>query len=345
MLETTQRPIKRAYDEWPAPPDKPPLHLRGGYLCVAAPLSLTEACFSVPAVRALRNSRPQSTISIVCTESQAALWELMPQVNHVISYPEKSSARQISAIMKAQKVTFESSIAWEAGEAAKAFKRVNILQRLGYPAAKLISSLTDEVDVVTVIGPITHRVRYYLDLVDRLTEKAYVAASFKTGYKDKEILGNKVTIGLVTESSYGLSYQWPQENFTEMKCSMEKVYGKYNIEWVDISQKAQVAESLDILRGCHVLLACDSETAHLAAHLGLPAIVLFGPNAPEWKRPLGKQSKVICEYAACSPCYLSRCPIDLRCQSSISIDRVVQELGKVLEGIQKVLGSADAETV
>jgi len=146
-------------------PDKPPLCLRGGYLCVAAPLEFREACFSVPALRALRRMRPQATLAVLCPESQQPLWKSVTELDGVIVYPDKASSRKIARILDDEDTRFESAIAWEAGEAAKAFARVEVLQRLGYPAAKLEKYLTDTVEVVLEPGPIQHRVRHYLNLV------------------------------------------------------------------------------------------------------------------------------------------------------------------------------------
>ena len=73
-------------------------------------------------------------------------------------------------------------------------------------------------------------------------------------------------------------------------------------------------------------MASDGEVAHWAAHIGLPAVVIFGPGEPDWMRPLGKQSRVVRERAACSPCYLSKCPLDHRCLNEIRVEDVEMAL-------------------
>ena len=143
-------------------PDRPPLHLKGGFLCVAAPIALTEACLAAPAVRALRNFRPESTMAVICPETQEPLWQKMSELNHVITYPEKASSRQIAKIIADHEVNFESAICWEPSEVAKAFHRLDILQRLGYPAKGVEKYLTDPIHVVLDPGPIEHRVRLSL---------------------------------------------------------------------------------------------------------------------------------------------------------------------------------------
>lgn len=332
-------------------PDKPPLHLRGGYLCVAPPLDFMEACFSAPAVRSLRYSRPNSTMAIVCPQSQEALWSVMPELDDVIVYPDRASVSEIAEIIKKQKTTFESSIAWEAGDAAKAFKRAKIYQRLGYPASGLVRYLTDQVDVITKPGPIQHRVRYYLDLVNRLCIEAYVPEAFKTPALPEPPEKHRIIIS--PNSAHGISHEWSVEKFKEVIDEMNTRHR--NIEWVIVSdisdfkrkkgqkpceklQKLLGDSSVEIVRETDLskvvenlqqssaLLACDGKLAHLAAHVGLPATVIFGPNEPEWKRPLGKQSQVIREHVACSPCYLAKCPIDHRCQNAVTADIVVAKL-------------------
>ncbi len=333
-------------------PEKPPLHLKGGYLCVAAPTNYTEACFSAPAVRALRGVGPQSTMVILCSESQESLWNTMPELNDVITYPNKASAKHIARILASKDVKFESSISWEAGEAAKAFARADVLQRLGYPAAGLEKFLTDKVEVVLSPGPIEHRVRHYLNFVSKLGGDAFVRANFQT--PPLAPAPERLLIALSPASEYGAAYQWPIERYKEVVDIMD---GRYpDIEWAIVGGdspkgKSDVCAELGVMLGdraknfskdwdrektiqslpySSVLLACDGEMAHLAAHVGLPAVVIFGPNEPDWKRPLGKQSRVLREHVACSPCYLEKCPLDHRCQSAVTAEMVVVELEAAL---------------
>ena len=333
-------------------PDRPPLHLRGGFLCIAAPVVLTEACLSAPAVRAFRHFRPNSTLAIVCPESQTALWEVMKEVDHVISYPDKASARQIAKAIQGCKVQFESAIAWEAGEVAKAFYKLNILQRLGYPAKSLKSYLTDPVNVVVDSGPIEHRVRFYLNLVHGLGGSPFVKKTFITPELAK--LPAKPLIVLSPASEYGMTYQWPVENFVLLVEAYEAAHGE--ADWLVISADSnnckglaneelknklgekvkvdaeswEISQTLDELTRCSAVVSSDNILAHLAAHVGLPAAVVFGPNEPEWKRPLGRQSRVVREHVACSPCFLAKCPLDMRCQDEVSVQMVLSQLEEAL---------------
>ena len=75
-------------------PDRPPLHLKGGYLAIASPESISEACFSVPAVRAVRNALPQGTIVVVANQDTAPVWRKVTEINLVIEHGSADSARK-----------------------------------------------------------------------------------------------------------------------------------------------------------------------------------------------------------------------------------------------------------
>ena len=126
-------------------PDRPPLHLKGGYLAVASPINLEEACFAVPAVRALKRARPQGTLVVVSPESIAPLWHTVRSVDQVLLYHQKTSPRQLARTLKDCGVPFDSSITWDKNTAALAFQKAGILQRLGPPSKDLAKLLTDPV--------------------------------------------------------------------------------------------------------------------------------------------------------------------------------------------------------
>jgi len=306
-------------------PDGPRLHLTGGCLLVASPADFSEACFSVPAIRALKRFRPMGTLAVLCPESLKSLWGSVPQVDALIVYPDQCPTRKIVPLLKDGELKFDSAILWEAGGASKAIARAGVPQRLGYPVKGLVKLLTDPVERILEPGPIEHRVRYYLGLVQELGGDAFVRENFQTSSVLKT--PENLRVALARYSEYGPSYEWPEEKFDQLKLAVEEKHGA--IEWVEVSGEDDVAE---VLASCSALLACDGEVAHWAAHIGLPAVVIFGPNESEWKRPLGKQSRVVRERVACSPCYLAKCPLDHRCQNEVSVEAVVGQLDAVFAG-------------
>jgi len=302
--------------------------LSEGPLCVASPVDFAEACFSVPAIRALKRFRPSESLVVLCPESLQDFWETVPELDEVVVYPDKMPARKIARVI-AEKVTgCAAAILWEGGEVAKALAKAKVPQRIGYPAPKLDNFLTAPVSLVETPGPIEHRVRYYLNLAQELGAEAFVPENFKT-VSFREILktSGKCRIAWAPESEYGEAYQWSDELFEQVKTQVENELSG-DVEWVQCTKRTVGgdAELAATLSGCSALLACDGEVAHWAAHFGLPAVVVFGPSEPAWKRPLGKQSRVVREHVACSPCYLAKCPLDGRCQSEVKAAAVAEAL-------------------
>ncbi|NWK57202.1 hypothetical protein HW115_16385 [Verrucomicrobiaceae bacterium N1E253] len=303
-------------------PEEPARHLKGGVLLVVAPVDLAEAFFSVPAVRALKHFRPMGSITVLCVESQREMWDAMPEVDAVVDYPLGSSARKLHALIKGGESThsfFDSAVLWEPGAAALAVMRARVLQRFGYPAKGLVKCLTDPVERVTDPGPIEHRVRYYLGLVQELGADAFVRQNFQTIPLPEK--PRSIRIAVAVESEYGSAYQWPEAKLETLKHAMEEKYGA--VQWVAIRKGEPLIPQL---QSCTALLASDGEVAHWASFVGLPAVVVFGPGEPDWKRPLGKQSLVVREHVACSPCYLAECPMDHRCMDGASVERVMAAL-------------------
>jgi len=311
-----------------APPeevsDQPAICLQTGELCVVSPLEFVEACFLVPAMRALRRMDQVEKLVVLTPESLEKFWLSVPELDGVIAYPDKLPARKIALVLANAEYQFQSVILWGVSEAGKAMVRAGVNQRIGYPAKGVGKWLSDPVRRVSIPGPIEHRVRYYLNLIEELGGDAFVRQNFQTAPLPDGPA--RLRIALTEESEYGPSYQWSEEKLEAVKLSMEAAHGA--IEWVVVrAGDDKIAEKLP---ECSCLLACDGEVAHWAAHIGLPAVVVFGPGEPAWKRPLGRQSRVIREHVACSPCYLGKCPLDHRCLDDVQVDEVVAQLNEAL---------------
>ena len=104
-----------------------------------------------------------------------------------------------------------------------------------------------------------------------------------------------------------------------------------NIPVTDLIGKTTLAQLMDELRTCDVLLTNDTGTMHLAAHLGVPTVALFGSTEPALTGPLGTGHRVIRHHVECSPCFLRECPIDFRCMKAIEVSEVVADVEGVLE--------------
>ena len=93
------------------------------------------------------------------------------------------------------------------------------------------------------------------------------------------------------------------------------------------------AEMVGVLSRLRLLVTGDSGPMHVAAALGVPVVAVFGPT--DWREtaPVGGPNRLVREPVHCSPCKLRECPIDHRCMTRISADRV-------LDATRELLGTA-----
>jgi len=86
-----------------------------------------------------------------------------------------------------------------------------------------------------------------------------------------------------------------------------------------------------VLAEMAVLVAGDTGVAHLAAALGTPVVVLFGPTDPALTAPLGPVA-VVRHLVPCAPCFYRVCPIDHPCMRGISAAVVGERVAALLSG-------------
>ena len=92
---------------------------------------------------------------------------------------------------------------------------------------------------------------------------------------------------------------------------------------VDLAGELDLGALKALLRCASLLVANDAGTRHIAAALGVPSVIFFGPTSTR-KTPAHLDRVEVLETAhACRPCYRRTCPIDHRCLTSISVSEAV----------------------
>jgi len=88
-----------------------------------------------------------------------------------------------------------------------------------------------------------------------------------------------------------------------------------------------------ILRKADLLISNDSGPVHMAAALGTPAVVIFGPTDPGRTGPFGEMHRVIQSRQDCQPCMKSRCRHpEAPCIRNVTTDEVVAAAESMLAG-------------
>ena len=321
-------------------PETAPMQIEGQSLVIASPISIPEASFSVPAVRAMRSAKPETTLVIVATEEVAPIWRKVANVDQIIVYQSSDSPRKVARLLSGSGHSFDSAIAWDENPAALAFARINVRQRLGYPAGKLAKHLTDPVQVVRKIGPVEHQVKHYLLFVQALGIDPFQPANFEV--PPRPPVGEYFRLAIVPGSDFGPAAEWGLPNFVALYQGLGAGCEVFILPCPGHSGPAKDLarelgnpglfkdvegdELIDLLASCEGLVGNDGSLPHLAALVGTPSLVLFGPNEPEWKRPLGKIHKILHHREACSSCLLAKCPLDHRCLTGITVDEALEAL-------------------
>lgn len=310
-------------------------------MLIAAPERWDEACFAIPAVRAMMHSGMK--VGILCREQQQALWETLPGLV-VVVFPITAKAKAVAPRLAGH---WDAAIAWEPGIAAEACARAKIPRRVGPDEKPLKKLLTHPVANLTKPGPPEHRVRDYLNLIKALGLDPGRPEFFAPA--DLGIKPEAGTVLLCPDSDFGRSHEWPLDRWLETAKALQASQRTITIAAVPAGaglgmalvaglandtpffEASPLAEVLPLLAVHQVVLAADGSLPHLAAHVGAACVTLFGPNDPQWKRPLGRRHASVSRHAECAPCFLAKCPLDGRCQQELDNQRVWSALRQTLD--------------
>jgi heptosyltransferase-2 len=112
----------------------------------------------------------------------------------------------------------------------------------------------------------------------------------------------------------------------------EAVASELAVPWRLLAGETSLAGLLGVLSRLRLLITNDSGPMHLAAALGTPLVAVFGSTDWTETAPVGRSIALVREGVDCAPCMLRECPIDHRCMTRISVDRVVDEALSLLGG-------------
>jgi ADP-heptose:LPS heptosyltransferase len=300
-----------------------------GDLLIASPARWDECCFAVPAVRALLGSG--WTIGLLCTTEQEVFWKTIPGLTLVAASP-KDSARSIAKQLRDH---WRSALVWEDGVFADAIHKAAIPHTIGPQGERWAKWLSHPADLAE--HPKHHRVEYYLAAARSLGQEENSPALFAPAAWPAS--GERNQLLLIPDSDFGPSHEWPIDRWRDLTKRLSEAGQAFRIGCLptgrglgtqlarligDHEPVSMVASSsaLPVLAGFESLIAADGSLSHLASHIGARCLTLFGPNDPQWKRPLGRRHRTLHRHVECAPCFLPRCPLDHRCQRELSVDQV-----------------------
>lgn len=315
-------------------------------IVVRSPNWLGDAVMSVPAVRAIRDGRPDAHVTVLAPEKLRDLWAGVPGVDEVLAIPADASVFATAGLLRTgfdAAVVLPNSVRsalepWLAG----------VPRRVGYGGRWRHRLLNQIIPEARKPGPPRHQVHRYLAIASRIGADPRTAAF---GIPPVEPQSDEVRIALCPGAEYGPAKRWLPERFAGV---VSAVSSRRSCRWTivgtrgdtgtagkiieagegdveDLTGRTTLGELIAELRRCRLLLTNDTGTMHLAGLLGVPVVAIFGSTEPALTGPLGAGHTVIRHRAECSPCFLRECPLDFRCMKSVTVDEVVEAVLRVLD--------------
>ncbi len=319
---------------------------------------LGDAVLSLPAIRALRAAHPQAEIVVLARPWVAALYEGERSIDRVIPLTVASGARdwgakwRLGAQLRKERFdlavllpnSFESAaIVWLSGAR----------RRVGYARDGRGFLLTDAINVPRS-GEIPPHERYYYPellrragLIDRLPETDEILFD---GLAESRARGEALfaareirlpVIGVNPGAAFGSAKRWLPERFAE---AARRLAAAHSASIVVFGAEAErglcgevavsagghnlagattLREFIDMTAACSLCLTNDSGAMHVSAATGVPSVTVFGPTDEVRTGPVSPHAQVLREPVDCAPCGRRECPIDHRCMTGVTVDRVV----------------------
>jgi heptosyltransferase II len=321
-----------------------------------------DAVMSIPALQALRERFPAAHIAILAKPWVAGLYGREPFCNELIPYDAPASWGPIGSKWKVakelQKREFDCAVLFQnAFEAAAIAWLARIPVRIGYKRDARQWLLTRAVNVPQVGKTPAHQRFYYLDLLRRAglietySQESPVklsgaeAAAREGRRRFQAALISRPVIGVSPGAAYGGAKRWLPERFGEAAAILasernatvaifgspeeravcdvvQRTFDARGQKCVNFAGTTSLSEFIEMAAACEVYLTNDSGPMHIASALGVPTVAVFGATDDVATGPAGMYSRVVREPVECSPCLLRECPIDHRCMTRVSAERV-----------------------
>jgi heptosyltransferase-2 len=322
-----------------------------------------DAVMSIPALRAIRSRWPGAEIVILARPWVADLYRGQGYADRIVVYENKGKHKgfwgreRLARALRRDK--FDVAVLFQnAFDAAWIAWRARIPERIGYARDGRSWLLTRAIPLPAKGETPDHEVYDYLELLrragwlERLPRVDEITIAVDEGDRQKAlqhlsaagVRQNALRIAFASGAAYGSAKCWEPERYAELADRLvtaldadvilfgapqesgmaARIAGAMRHRAFNLVGATPIGELPALLSTCRLFIGNDSGAMHVAGAVGLPVIGIFGPTDPEGTRPVTPQFTLIREPVDCSPCFLRKCPIDHRCMTRISVDRVFE---------------------
>jgi heptosyltransferase-2 len=342
--------------------------MSAGRVLVRAANWLGDGILSMPALEQIRGAFPDAHLAVLARPSVMALYAV-PFVNEVIPYAVGARRRDLSSrwamARDLRSRRFDTAILFQnAFDAAAIVWLARIPVRIGYDRSGRGPLLTHPVPVRPPGRIPRHQRNDYLDLLRGggvIAALPAIRPIRLPGFEARAERGRArlggAWIGVAPGSANGTAKRWLPDRFAEAAVLVARrlgarvaVFGspaeRELCERVAAAVRAKGIEArgyagdvgldsfLDLAAGCVAFITNDSGAMHAANALGVPTVAVFGPTDHRATGPTGGSGSTIRESVECSPCLRHECPIDHRCMTAVTAERVADGVLTLLDDVR-----------
>lgn len=316
-----------------------------------------DAAMTIPALRELRLLFPKAHLTLATRPWAKELFAETDFLDELLVYDRRGLSSVLNQVSEWRGRRFDLAILFQnAFEAAliPALARVPI--RIGYATERRGFLLTHALAVPDWRSS-KHEAFYYLNIVAAIERLVSQNQRTLESYQPDVRLGissmrkanaakllaaqgvitDRKLVALCPGSINSRAKRWPAERFAtladllidanvqvlligsaeELEVS-EEVAQRMGHQPIMLTGRTSLSEAVEILDAVDLLVTNDTGPAHIAAALGRPTLVVFGPTNPLTTQPLSPFAEIVRHPPECAPCMLRDCPIDHRCMTAIS---------------------------
>jgi heptosyltransferase-2 len=327
-----------------------------------------DAVMTVPALRELRRLLPGAHLTLATRAWAEGIFEGADYLDDLLVVGKKGAGSFFGEVREWRRRRFDLAVLFpNAFAPALTAFAARVPLRVGYATDGRGPLLTHALAVPTWRGR-RHEVYYYLEIVAGLGR--LLGTSSAGGHEASAALTVSSTrleearallraagarldrplVALCPGSTNSRAKRWPAERFARLADLLaesgaevvlvgapeelevtEEVLAKMRFKPSVLTGRTSLAQSAAVLSAVDVLVTNDTGPAHVAAALGRPVVVVFGPTDPVTTRPFSELATVVRKPPECAPCMLRDCPIDHRCMTAITPEEVFGHARRALE--------------
>ena len=204
---------------------------------------------------------------------------------------------------------------------------------------RIVQSAFPSSQKVPLCGPLSVDPAAEKNVLEQLKEyglkpNEYFVAHYGTTWETKlwPLQQWKELIKVLTEQGQNIILTWGNDKERE---AVEAIIAKASQGRALIWPKKPLAELIALLRLARLVIGADTGPVHIAAAVGTSTVSLFRVTDSERNGPPGENHIRLQAQMDCSPCLRKQCDLNEQCGESITVDAVVDAVGRLMIKDQK----------